>query len=324
MTPIPGPNRRAFVKTAGLAALAAALPGSPARAATAAAAKARAFKLDLNPGIIGVSAQQRPLLQLAIRHGFESITPFPQELAGLSKGDLDSFLDEKRKHGIAWGSTNLPVEFRQDEERFRNDLAQLPRLCSAMQRVGAQLMNTWIMPTHPSLHYGANMRQHAARLGDCARALADNGIKLGLEYVGPKTLMARDRFAFIRTMVELQDLLEAIGEPNVGYVLDSFHWHCAEDTVDQIRALSPESIVSVDLNDARADLSRDQQIDGTRELPLATGVIELKPFLQALVDIGYAGPIRAEPFNQALNDLDDNAAVAATAKAMRAAFALVD
>ncbi|EDY81416.1 hypothetical protein VDG1235_1034 [Verrucomicrobiia bacterium DG1235] len=135
--------------------------------------------------------------------------------------------------------------------------------------------------------------------------------------------MARDRFAFIRTLVELQDLLLNIGLANVGYVLDTFHWHCAEDSVEQILALDPASIASVDLNDARADLSRDAQIDGSRHLPLATGVIDLKSFLQALVQINYTGPIRAEPFNQALNDMDNEAALAATHKAMSAAFTLV-
>ena len=52
-------------------------------------------------------------------------------------------------------------------------------------------------------------------------------------------------------------------------------------------------------------------------------MINLKEFLEVLVEIEYDGPIRAEPFNQTLNEMDDETAVAATAKAMRRAFALV-
>ena len=52
-------------------------------------------------------------------------------------------------------------------------------------------------------------------------------------------------------------------------------------------------------------------------------MIDLKGFLRALVQIGYDGPVRAEPFNQTLNEMDDDMAVATTAKAMRKAFALV-
>ena len=38
---------------------------------------------------------------------------------------------------------------------------------------------------------------------------------------------------------------------------------------------------------------------------MATGVIPIKEFMQGLVDIGYDGPVRTEPFNQALNDLEN-------------------
>jgi sugar phosphate isomerase/epimerase len=68
----------------------------------------------------------------------------------------------------------------------------------------------------------------------------------------------------------------------------------------------------------------EEQIDSVRELPMATGVIDLKAFLGALVEIGYDGPVRAEPFNKALREMPDDEALAATAAAMRKAFALVE
>jgi sugar phosphate isomerase/epimerase len=82
-------------------------------------------------------------------------------------------------------------------------------------------------------------------------------------------------------------------------------------------------VIACDLNDAPAGIPVDQQVDSRRELPCATGVIDLKAFLGALVAIGYDGPVRAEPFNAALRRLPPDRAVAATAEAMRKAFALV-
>jgi hypothetical protein len=41
-----------------------------------------------------------------------------------------------------------------------------------------------------------------------------------------------------------------------------------------------------------------------------------------LVEIGYDGPTRAEPFNQPLRDMDDEDALKATADAMKKAFKL--
>jgi hypothetical protein len=51
-------------------------------------------------------------------------------------------------------------------------------------------------------------------------------------------------------------------------------------------------------------------------------VIGVAAFLGALRQIGYAGPVRAEPFNQALRELDDEAACRATSEALDRAFAL--
>jgi len=79
----------------------------------------------------------------------------------------------------------------------------------------------------------------------------------------------------------------------------------------------------VDLNDAPPGVPKDQQLDGRRELPCATGVIEAASFLNALQQIGYDGPVRAEPFNKTLNDLDNEEACAATVKTMRKAFELI-
>jgi sugar phosphate isomerase/epimerase len=83
-------------------------------------------------------------------------------------------------------------------------------------------------------------------------------------------------------------------------------------------------VVAVDLNDAPAGIPKDQQVDNARELPVATGVIPAADFLGALRTMGYDGPVRAEPFNKALNALPKEKVVAETAAAMKRAFALLD
>ena len=45
--------------------------------------------------------------------------------------------------------------------------------------------------------------------------------------------------------------------------------------------------------------------------------------MNALDRRGYAGPVRAEPFNRALNDLDNEPACAATIEALKKAVALM-
>jgi len=58
-----------------------------------------------------------------------------------------------------------------------------------------------------------------------------------------------------------------------------------------------------------------------RALPLATGVIDIVGFMAGLKQIGFAGPVMAEPFSQQLNDLakdDPKAAAKETARSMKA------
>jgi sugar phosphate isomerase/epimerase len=109
----------------------------------------------------------------------------------------------------------------------------------------------------------------------------------------------------------------------VGAVLDSWHWWQAGDTVADVEALRNEDVVSVDLNDAPAGVAFDQQRDNRRELPAATGVIDVGAFLAALNRIGYDGPVRAEPFNQAVNRMSKDDACAATAAALKKVFSLI-
>lgn len=315
-------NRRKFLTTSGMIAAGAMLPafGKPSIFNS----KARKFKLCLNPGNIGVKASQEELLNMAIEYQYEAIMPMPGSLATMSDMELRDFRKKMKKQQISWGSTNLPVEFRQDEARFKEDLAKLPEAVKALERAGGTRMNTWIMNGNNDLTYLSNLKQHSERLGACAKILNDHGIRLGLEYVSPKTLMTRFKYPFVRSMAEARELIAAMGQPNVGLVLDSFHWYCAGDTKEDILALDKSDIVTCDLNDAREGLTPDTQVDGSRELPMATGVIDLKPFLEALVEIGYDGPVRSEPFNKPLNELDNEAALKANYAAMRKAFNLVD
>ena len=64
-------------------------------------------------------------------------------------------------------------------------------------------------------------------------------------------------------------------------------------------------------------------MDLKRKLPMVTGVIDVKTFLSALVEIGYDGPVRAEPFDAKLREMEDEAAVKKTSDAMHRAFALI-
>jgi sugar phosphate isomerase/epimerase len=202
-------------------------------------------------------------------------------------------------------------------------MQELPAVAQTLQRAGVTRLTTWLSPLHASLTYLQNFKQTAHRLREIAAVAEDHGLRFGLEYVGTKSLRMRETHQFIHTMAETKELIAEIGKPNVGFVLDTWHWWTADESADDVLTLTNEDVVSCDLNDAPQGIPKLEQQDGSRELPLSTGVIDVKPFLEALVKIGYDGPIRAEPFNKALNDMPDEDACAIVSEAMRKAFAML-
>jgi sugar phosphate isomerase/epimerase len=296
-------------------------PSTTVLTRSAAAAAARRFTLCLNPGAIGVRADQRESVNLAHRHGFESVEPRADALARLNNTELKSLLDDLHAKELAWGSAGLPMNFRGEESRFQEDLQSLPATAAALQRANVTRVNTWISPGSRTLTYWQNFQLHQSRLRAVAKILKDHGLRLGLEYVGTHTSFIRSRYPFLHTLAETRDLITAIDTGNVGLVMDSWHWWQAGDTEADLLTLTNNEVVAVDLNDAPKDVDKRHQKDGERELPAATGVIDIRTFLNALAKIGYDGPVRAEPFNRPLNTLENDQACAATIRALRQAVA---
>ena len=282
----------------------------------------RKFTISLNPGAIGVSAPLDELINYAIDFDFEALSP-PGEVAQLSKSAASDVMARMKEKGLQWGSAGLPVDFRKSEDVFKDGLQALPDVAKGLQQAGVTRMNTWIMPRHDTLTYMENFKQHATRLREIGTILADHNIRFGLEYVGPLTLRSQWKYTFVHSLKELRELLVAIDRSNVGIVLDSFHWFTAHETVEDLLTVKNEEVVACDLNDVPVGRTRDEQIDGQRMLPASTGMIDIKRFLQALVTIGYDGPVRAEPFNKELNDLPNEAAVSATSRAMHRAINMI-
>jgi sugar phosphate isomerase/epimerase len=291
--------------------------------AAAAESRNRKMTMDLVCGAIGVSANQREAIELAARHGFESVGVDGNYLASLSDDQLAELKGFLKSKGLVFGAAGLPVEFRSDQARFEEGMKGLPTVAGGLQRAGLDRISTWLMPCDDKLTYLQNFRQHATRLRKVAKVLKDHNVRFGLEYVGPKTSWASRRYPFIHTMAEMQELIAEINTGNVGFQLDSWHWWNAGETAGDILSLKGSDVIAVDLNDAPSGIPRDQQVDGRRELPCATGVIDLAAFLNALNQIGYDGPIRAEPFNQAVNKMSKEDACAATATSLKKAFALL-
>jgi len=256
---------------------------------------------NLSPGALGLSLDHPTAIDLAVKHGFGGVDPDPSYFASLpSRSAVVEHGDAVREKGLEWGMAGLPIGLDAPAEEFRRALAELPDALDTLTAAGVTAVGTWIRPMHDTRDHRENWRLHVGRVALVAELLADSGLRLGLEYIGPKTFWATERFPFIHSLREARELIAESGASNVGLILDSYHWYTAGESAEDLAGLTDADIVSVDINDARADRERDEQQDLDRRLPYDTGVIDLDGFMGAVHAAGYTGGVKVEPFMKSL------------------------
>lgn len=270
----------------------------------------------LNTGAIGVkvSGVREPIIaaKLGGFAGVELSAPAVADLSDQIGADgVCALLADAGVRPAVWG---LGLDQRGDDAAWDAGLTALRRNAAAMAAIGCTRVTTVLLSGSNDRPYEENWRFHVARLAPAAAILAEHGCALGLEYLGPQTIRDNFKYPFVYTMAKALALGAAIG-PNVGLLLDCWHWYTAGDDLGAIRAARPEQIVHVHINDAPAGIPRAEQIDNRRALPGETGVIDIAGFLKALQGIGYDGPVTAEPFKRELGDLPSDAARLATIRA---------
>lgn len=265
----------------------------------------------LNAKAIGLKTTLTETIEACLSNGFEGIDVQIELVNPLAKAMGLKYCQQIiQVAGLKPGSWILPTRWHTDDEAlFQKDLAELPELAQLAHDTGFNGVITSVPPASDSRPMPENFEFCKARLQQIADVVGEHGHRLGLEYLAPKTLRDDLEHEFIHDWAGLKQLVDVIARDNVGYVLDSWHWHLAGESADVISGLKPEQIVAVHVNDAPADISNDEQIDNVRRLPGSTGVIDIVSFMDALNGIGYEGPITAEPFPAGLRTVNKNRVV---------------
>jgi sugar phosphate isomerase/epimerase len=241
-----------------------------------------------------------PFAQIAAEAGFHGAD------VDLSHGVEHGADDLRRlyeRHSLRFGAWGLP-DWRGPNPLSADDLRHLDAQAKIAAELAIDRCCTYILPSadRPLME---NWRFHVQRLGPIARLLADHGLRLGLEFVAPEHLRRQGRHEFIFSPGQMLELADEVG-PNAGLLVDSFHCHAAQVSLDQLACLPADRIVWVHINDA-PDLPLSKLRDFERVLP-GEGVIDLPGFLAALKTAGYAGGCSLEVFSPQLSALPPAAA----------------
>lgn len=275
---------------------------------------------SLMTDLIGVDADPMRSVALAARHGFEGVDlRIRDDADAIEAVGPDVIADEMCSLAVRPGYCSLlPGKIGCDDETWRIAFKQLPYKASLAERLGYTRTTTVILPFHETLDYDAAFAMHVARVCEVMPILADHGLRLGMEYVAPATRRAGAKYPFVSRMSEALRLIDACGrDGDVGVMLDTLHWHCAGETEDDIALLDPRLIVAVHLCDGLRGRTRDEQTVHERELPGASGVIDLERFMIGLARAGYDGPLTSEPTHPRWRGAVAEDACRATAHAVR-------
>ncbi len=232
------------------------------------------------------------LIELAASHGFSAVETTGQDLrAFVEREGLETVRACLERHRVQLGAVTLPVEWRQDDSSFRRGLPGLLTEAELASQLGCRTFFTYFMPSTDNA-ISSHLIQLSRRLRLLGKLLAQYGMNLALEYVGPHHLRQQWKHPFIWTAAETIAWLDLVGEANVGIVLDSFHWYTSGETLQTIADIELSYIKYVHLNDAR-DMPVENVLDNDRVYP-GEGVIPLTGFLKALQAKHYQGVVTQE------------------------------
>jgi len=115
-------------------------------------------------------------------------------------------------------------------------------------------------------------------LNELCDIAARHDVSLAFEFLGQPDCS-------VPTLDLAHEIVRATDRPNLGLVIDSFHFYAGGSTIEMLEAVDPELIYVFHINDAE-DLPREELEDRHRLLP-GLGILPLREMIKAFRKIGY-------------------------------------
>jgi sugar phosphate isomerase/epimerase len=247
---------------------------------------------NLNAESLGISARHHELIELTLTYKFRGFDLNIQELVRqIEARGRDHSTRFLQSANVKIGSFELPVDLSGSDEDFQASLKRLEEIAELTESLGATRCIANLLPYCIYRPYHENFELHRERIGHVARILSPHHALLGLGFVAPISAREQGDSQFIATPAALLTLIQTVAETNVGLCLDSWHWHVAGGTVDQLKDFPVDKIVMVRLADVPADSNLETITEEQRMLPGTSGVVPNVEWLRWLGERDYGGPI---------------------------------
>lgn len=238
------------------------------------------MKLALN-GATTMKADLATDLRAAHEAGFDFVEIWAAKLRAFLKtnsaADLRRLFDESSLEPLSINSIEH-ISFRSP-----GDYAGIKAECEELSSLAKTLRCPYIvvvpgrLPAQaPSLE---EIIDESVRVLTELSAIAErHGVALAFEFLGQTDCS-------VQTLELADEIVKRVGRPDVGLVIDSFHFYAGGSTIDMIETLEPDSLFIFHINDAE-NLPREQLQDSHRLLP-GLGILPLAEMLQSFKRIGY-------------------------------------
>jgi 2-keto-myo-inositol isomerase len=246
------------------------------------------MKLGLN-GATTLKADLATDIAVAGRAGFDFVEIWAAKLMGyLEWGGLPALKRDLRRAGVRAVTLNS-VEHAtfNDPSGHVRMLEDFRRFCRVAQAIGAETVIVVPSPRPKGVSLAAIERESVRVLRQLSAVARPYGVRLAYEFLG---------FAdcTVNTLAQCAAIVEKVARPNVGLVLDTFHFFAGGSSLASIRQVNPEKIFIVHINDVER-APRRKMHDALRLYP-GKGILPLAGILRALKAVGYAGGFSVEIF----------------------------
>src|SRR5262245_9937405 len=246
------------------------------------------MKLSLN-GATTMRADLATDIRIASEAGFDCLEIWAAKLREFLKvNSADALKNLFVEHGIEPYSINSleQITFRNAAGRITL-LVECDELCRLAFEIGCP--NLVVVPGR--LPVGSTRPQvieESARTLEQLSVIAERyGVALAFEFLGQPDCS-------VQTLDLASEIVTRVGKPNVGLVIDSFHFYAGGSTIESIDGLDARQLFIFHINDAE-DRPREQLEDRHRLLP-GLGILPLSQIVEALRRIGYDGVTSVEIF----------------------------
>lgn len=248
--------------------------------------------------------------QLAADFGFDAVNADRSYLKQRGPASVIDLLNHYNLKPAAFAFSAAFNECYSDAD-FDQSIPSFEKDLSLCREAGFKCCVGYVQPSSDRLNYYEHFALLCARLRRIKPLLEMHDVRLGLEFIGPTTMRKKRKYDFIHTMDGLRSLIAAANAQNcVGIKLDALHWYTSGAGLLDIEKLCPEEVVYLEIMDGlTGNYDRFSMPEFHRELPGATGVIDIIGIIRKLDALGFKGPLVVEPWNARVREMKPSDAV---------------